>query len=209
MLISARTASSAEALAYTLQAAHRARVVGEVSAGAANPGGTFPLGGGFAVFISTGKAINPITKSNWEGAGVQPDYPVAAQAALGYAQRLALDSALAKAPEGPDFAYLHLVLEALRAEDAHPTGAPLPGYAGTCDDAVIHADADGLSLRQGRRPALQLRRLKGDIFFDRGEPSRRVLFERDAAGVIRGLELIYSNGHELWFRCRAARTAIP
>ncbi len=31
------------------------------------------LGLGFDAFIPTGRPVNPITKTNWEGIGVQPD----------------------------------------------------------------------------------------------------------------------------------------
>ena len=75
ILVSGRTGSAAEALAYTLQAAKRATIVGEASAGAANPGGEERTPGGWLVFVSTGSPTNPITKRNWEGAGVRPDVP--------------------------------------------------------------------------------------------------------------------------------------
>jgi hypothetical protein len=209
LLTSARTASSAEALAYTLRASRRALVVGEVSAGAANPGGTFPIDDGFAIFISTGKAINPVTGTSWEGRGITPDYPVVASAALASAHQLALASVLASRPDGPDAAYIRLVLEALRAASARPGGRSLGDYAGHYDDAVVSADQDGLSLRQGRRIPLKLMRVKGDIFFDRDEPSRRIIFERTAAGTIRGFELIYANGHSVWFPDTALRSVVP
>src|SRR5690606_9861430 len=51
VLVSGRTASAAESFSYTLQAAHRAIVVGEASAGGANPGDMAPVGDGFSVFI--------------------------------------------------------------------------------------------------------------------------------------------------------------
>lgn len=89
ILTSRRTASAAEALAYTLQAAKRAHVVGEVSAGAANPGGFVDLGNGFRVFVSSGSPINPIMGRNWEGTGVVPDHEVPAEQALATAQALA------------------------------------------------------------------------------------------------------------------------
>jgi hypothetical protein len=38
--------------------------------------------GDFTVFVPTGRAINPITKTNWEGTGVRPDIAVPADSAL-------------------------------------------------------------------------------------------------------------------------------
>nr|WP_175429168.1 S41 family peptidase [Lysobacter enzymogenes] len=95
VLTSARTGSAAEALAYTLQAARRATVIGEASAGAANPGGEFPLADGYRVFVSTGSPTNPITGGNWEGRGVQPDIATAAAQALDTARLRALERIVA------------------------------------------------------------------------------------------------------------------
>ena len=95
LLTSARTASAAEAFAYTLQGAKRATVVGEASMGAANPGGDVDAGHGFTVFVSFATPINPITRDNWEGRGVIPDVMVAQDEALETARRLALEAALA------------------------------------------------------------------------------------------------------------------
>ncbi|MBK8544022.1 MAG: hypothetical protein IPL62_10980 [Caulobacteraceae bacterium] len=72
VLTSGRTGSACESVAYTLQAAGRATIVGEASAGGANPGGLLPVGDNLAVFVSFGTPVNPITGRNWEGAGVQP-----------------------------------------------------------------------------------------------------------------------------------------
>ncbi len=205
LLISARTASAAEAAAYTLHAAGRAVIVGQTSAGAANVGGIFPLGGGFGVFIPIGTPINPLTGGNWEGKGVAPDYPVAAQAALPYAEELALTTLLERNPAAPEAAYLRRVLEALRAQAAHRAGPPLRSYAGVYSGTVVTATGGVLGLRQGDRMPWTLVRLQGDVFFDQGDPGRGVVFERGAAGTITGLKLVYPNGHEVWFPAQAAR----
>ena len=42
-----------------------ATAVGEVTAGAANPGRVFPLGDHFDMQIAEGRAVNPVTKTNW------------------------------------------------------------------------------------------------------------------------------------------------
>ena len=89
VLISQRTGSAAEAFSYTVKNAKRATIVGETSRGAANPGGFVDVGDGFAVFVSDGTPVSPITHTNWEGVGVTPDVAVPAAAALDKATELA------------------------------------------------------------------------------------------------------------------------
>lgn len=82
VLINAKTGSAAESFAYTLKSAGRATVIGQPSAGAANPGGIIDIGDGFSVFVSNGTPINPNTGGNWEATGVAPDVAVAPETAL-------------------------------------------------------------------------------------------------------------------------------
>jgi hypothetical protein len=91
ILTSSRTASAAEEFAYNLQQLKRATIVGEVSAGAANPGGGVRINEHFQVFVPTGRAINPVTGTNWEGVGVKPDVLVSEEEALRRAQLVALN----------------------------------------------------------------------------------------------------------------------
>jgi retinol-binding protein 3 len=90
VLTSGRTFSAAEEFTYNLKNLKRATIVGETTGGGAHPGGMVPLGDKFAAFIATGRAINPITKTNWEGTGVKPDVEVDADKALDTARELAL-----------------------------------------------------------------------------------------------------------------------
>ena len=90
VLTSSRTFSAAEEFTYNLQTRKRATVVGERTGGGAHPGGSAMLPHGLRVFVPSGRAINPITKTNWEGTGVAPDVAVAADAALETAHKLAL-----------------------------------------------------------------------------------------------------------------------
>jgi hypothetical protein len=82
VLTSARTFSGGEDLAYTLQAQQRATVVGEATAGGAHPTEPRALDDDLFVMVPWGRAINPITKSNWEGTGVKPDVASPADQAL-------------------------------------------------------------------------------------------------------------------------------
>ncbi|MDR7182979.1 hypothetical protein J2X85_000002 [Microbacterium trichothecenolyticum] len=89
ILISRKTFSAAEELAYDLQALKRAVVVGEVSGGGAHPFEYRRVHPHFAVDLPEGRSINPVTGSNWQDTGVQPDVAVPAEHALDKALELA------------------------------------------------------------------------------------------------------------------------
>ena len=75
VLINNNTASAAEEFAYDLQARNRAIIVGSKSRGASNPGNMEQINGNLFVFVSSGKPVNPVTKSNWSK-GIQPDVAI-------------------------------------------------------------------------------------------------------------------------------------
>ena len=102
VLISNRTASAAEEFAYDVQTHKLGKIVGAVSAGGANPGGMYRLSENFAAFIATGRAINPLTKTNWEGVGVEPDSLTPAGDALRAAYTMALQRILDGVKDDPD-----------------------------------------------------------------------------------------------------------
>ena len=89
VLTSSRTFSAGEELAYDLQAQKRATIVGETTGGGANPFHPAKIDDHFTLLVPYGRAINPITKTNWEGAGVTPDVKVPEADALAAAQLLA------------------------------------------------------------------------------------------------------------------------
>ncbi len=91
LLTSAFTFSGAEECAYNFQTQKRGIIVGETTGGGAHPGGMFSVADHFAIFIPTGRAINPVTGTNWEGTGVKPDVAVSADQALDKAQALAVE----------------------------------------------------------------------------------------------------------------------
>ena len=94
ILTSHTTSSMAEAFAYALQSQRRATVIGEVTAGEANPLERFHLAAHFACLIPVGHITNPATGTNWQGSGVQPDVEVAQEYALKTAYTLALKHVL-------------------------------------------------------------------------------------------------------------------
>ena len=113
VLTSKHTGSGAEECAYDIQCLHRGPIIGESTWGGANPGDTVRLNDHFGVFIPVGRANNPYTHANWEGAGVQPDQVVPAADALKTAHLMAVKDLLAKATTADDKARLTDILNSL------------------------------------------------------------------------------------------------
>jgi hypothetical protein len=95
VLTSTRTFSGAEEFSYNLKNLKRATIIGETTGGGAHPGGSERLADHFSAFIPTGRAINPISKTNWEGTGVEPDIRAPKEHALKIAYLMALNKSLA------------------------------------------------------------------------------------------------------------------
>lgn len=96
VLTSADTFSAAEEFSYNLKNLKRATLVGETTGGGANPGDLYRLTAHFGIFVPNGRAISPITHTNWEGTGVAPDVAAPAAQALEVAHGLALDRLIAE-----------------------------------------------------------------------------------------------------------------
>ena len=99
ILTSNVTVSAAEALAYNLKYLKRAKVIGETSAGAANPGRVTRINNFFAAFIPNRHGMNVVTGTNWEGTGVPVDIACPAEEALRIARLEALKKMQQKAAD--------------------------------------------------------------------------------------------------------------
>jgi hypothetical protein len=91
VLTSRRTFSGAEEFAYNLKHLKRATIVGEVTGGGAHPVRMQRIDDRFSIAVPDARPINAVTKTNWEGTGVEPDVKVPATEALATAQKLAAE----------------------------------------------------------------------------------------------------------------------
>ena len=101
VLTSRQTFSGAEEFAYNLKNLKRATIIGEVTGGGAHPVGGYAITPHVHATIPVGRAINPISGTNWEGTGVAPDISVPQEQALRTAQILALRYVLEQAGDKP------------------------------------------------------------------------------------------------------------
>ena len=131
VLTSNRTFSAAEEFSYNLRNLERATLVGEVTGGGAHPGGTRIATDRYMIWAPTGRAINPITNTNWEGTGVQPHMEVPAADALTKAHVDALETIKKSRDEDDQFS-IQWAIDGLNAKGTNVTvdASTLKSYAG-------------------------------------------------------------------------------
>ena len=88
VLTSHQTFSGGEEFTYDLKTQRRATIIGETTGGGAHPVRGRRIDDHFSIGVPFARAINPITHTNWEGMGVEPDIKVPADQALTKAQEL-------------------------------------------------------------------------------------------------------------------------
>ena len=108
--------SGAEEFAYNLKNLKRATIIGEVTGGGAHPVAPQRINEDFTIGVPFARAINPITKTNWEGVGVQPDIAAPAAQALKTAHLAALKAMQPKTTDPQLAAQLKTLIEATQRE---------------------------------------------------------------------------------------------
>jgi retinol-binding protein 3 len=89
VLTAKRTFSGAEEFSYNMKNLKRATIIGETTGGGAHPVSGHRIDDRFMIGVPFARAINPISKTNWEGTGVEPDVKVPAGEALEVAKKMA------------------------------------------------------------------------------------------------------------------------
>jgi hypothetical protein len=188
VLTSRRTFSAAEEFAYDLQSLKRATIVGETTGG-----------GGHTVShkrnedlkiefsIPNARAINPVTKTGWEGRGVAPDVSCPADQALDKAYALALKALHDKAPQtGNKKAWLKGLLDYQEGiADPHPISeAEMKAYTGSYGPVRVLIEGGRLYVIQPNGSKSRLVFLGGDMFLAEGNKEMKIVFERGAAGEV-------------------------
>lgn len=193
ILTSNRTFSAAEQFAYDLQSLKRAFVIGEVTGGGAHPGGRIKATEKFNVWTPTGRAINPITKSNWEKIGVIPHHKVAAEDALLTARIMALDSLKKKKVHDKKYYEWHLQLLNSVKKPFDIDVSILKTYEGTYGIRSIRLENDTLFYKREDGPKLKLIPINNNTFIFDNQPDFRIKFSKDKNETLRLLGL-YEDG---------------
>jgi C-terminal processing protease CtpA/Prc len=183
LLTSPRTFSAAEEFTYNMKNLKRATIVGETTGGGAHPGGTKIVNDSFLVWVPTGRAVNPITKSNWEGTGIAPDVAVESEKALEKARILALEKMMKAAADEEAKARLQWAFNDLKAkaEPAKVEESVLKKYVGRYSEGEITLENGEISvLVRGRK--IKLIPLSPVYFVPEDESEIQVEFVLDTEG---------------------------
>ncbi len=185
VLTSGNTFSAAEEFTYNLKNMQRATIVGEKTGGGAHPVRPAELGAGLLVTVPFGRAINPITGTNWEGTGIEPDIACAADAALDAAYAEALKRAAERAPNEARKQELLWTMEEAKArtQNVAPASKELRALAGDYGIRTISLEGSRLFMTRENGPKHALVPLGGDVFaIDGGPVPTRVTFHRGKSG---------------------------
>jgi retinol-binding protein 3 len=156
LLTSRGTFSAAEEFAYNLKNLKRAVIVGETTGGGAHDNKFVILTDNFMMSLPFARAVNPITKSNWEEVGVEPDIKVSQNKALETALAMAARKLMEKEKDPRFKAFYEWHFEVYQAALNPMTidEAKLKSYAGTYGPRMITLEGGSLYYqRQGQAKA--------------------------------------------------------
>ncbi len=196
VLTSKFTFSGAEEFTYNLKNLKRATIVGETTGGGAHPGGVTAINKGFTIFVPNGRAISPITKTNWEGTGVTPDVNVKSVLALEQAQILALQKISEISTDEKQKNTYKWMIESLQAVMNAPLidANIMQSYAGTYDDRTITYEGGRLFYQRKGRQKYAMTPMTDDTFMFRDIDYFRLKFVKDALGNAYEVNGLYDDG---------------
>ena len=187
VLTSGRTFSAAEEFAYNLKHLGRATIVGEPTRGGAHPVERFRVDGyPMAVSLPFGRAINPITGTNWEGTGVEPDIEVTADRALDIAHLEVLAMIAGMTGDAQRRQELQLTRASVksRVDPIRLDATEIQAYVGGYGPHRVIAKGEHLVLLMGGDLEIPMIAIGDDRFVLDGMEGVLVTFERNESGDV-------------------------
>ena len=180
ILTSSRTFSAAEEFTYNMKNLKRATLVGETTGGGAHPGGDRIVNSYFLVWVPGGRAINPISKTNWEGTGIEPHISVPRDKALDKAHSTALEKLMEKMDDEEKKRQLNWALDGIKAriEPAKVNPETLEKYVGKYTRGEVTLMEGQLFIQAGPQK-FKMISLSETYFIVDGMPDVRVEFLLD------------------------------
>lgn len=195
ILTSHNTFSAAEDFSYAMQIEKRATIVGEITGGGAHPQMPFSVGQGFVVEIPFARSLNPITKTDWEGTGVLPDFKVEASKAFLKAQELIFKEKLLTAKDEKEKHKYEFYLRSMVFNDeikAIPLNT-LPMFAGTYRDLTIYIDNNKIFSKNNHNGNVtELKYISNNLFLI--DENAQIEFFKDTKGLFSSIKIYLNDG---------------
>ncbi len=205
VVTSGSTFSGAEEFAYNLKSMKRATIVGQTTGGGAHPVDSLEIEGyDVVVSLPYGRAVNPITDTNWEGTGVQPDIETTVTRALDTAHLKAVETlqeAATSDQRRQQLAWFREGLEARLQPVSLEEGARR-AYLGTYGPRKIFLEGGALHYQREGGRKYRIAPMSDDLFYLIDERRRippeldyfRLEFERDSGDEVVRIVGLYDNG---------------
>jgi len=195
ILTSGWTFSGAEEFAYNMKNLKRAVLIGEKTRGGAHDEIQVSIREKYVLQIPVGRAINPITNTNWEGVGVEPDIKTAEKDALDQAQLLILDKLKAAQTDKAQIASLDFAIGEIRAR-LNPVKVAekiLQKYTGEFYSRKIKLE-DGKFYMHRKGVNYKLIPISKNLFSVEGVDDHQISFELNPDGTSKTLILVWDDG---------------
>jgi hypothetical protein len=197
VLTSSYTFSAAEEFTYNLKNMKRATIIGDTTGGGAHPNDIKPFPSlNIGMSLPFGRAVNPITGTNWEGTGIAPHICVPQEQALDVAHLEALKK-LAEKTQDPDRkAQLKWAIDGKQAK-LNPVSletSQLQKYEGQFGPRKIWVGDGMLYYQREDRPKYKLIPMGNHWFMLEDLDNFRIEFVADDNGQINELIGHYDNG---------------
>jgi len=196
VLVSGRSFSGAEEFSYDLQSLKRATIVGETTGGGAHPVRPITISNGFIGNIPFARAINPVTKKNWEAVGVKPDIQIEADSALDEAQLSYFDYQIKYSKDEDKVKSLTWARDMLNAR-IHPYKMDITvikAYLGTYAGRIITLKNGNLYYTRTGLMTTKLTALSANTFKLDGVDNIKLQFHQSNRGNIDEMALLTDDG---------------
>ena len=182
ILTSHYTFSAAEEFTYNMKNLERATIVGETTGGGAHPVSRLAWPDiRMSLSVPFGRAINPITETNWEGTGIEPHIDVPEGEALTVAHLDALRKLAERADGDPGLVW---DIERIEAE-ANPVSIDqgrLRRYAGQYGPRAITFEGGSLYYQRGQGPKMRMVPINQTTFMFKELDYFKLEIETDSSG---------------------------
>ncbi len=198
VLTSSHTFSAAEEFTYNVKNLERGTIVGETTGGGAHPVTSYLFPSlNMGMRVSFGRAINPVSGTNWEGTGVAPDIEVPADQAFDAAYLDALGKLRERDMSDEEAFVLEWAIQGLdaRLNPVEVDVATLESYAGDYGPRHLRVESGRLLYNRDDRDPIVATPMTETMFSFDAVPYFRLEIVLDDDGAPVKLIGHYENGH--------------